>query len=89
MRPSESHSLTSWAPASKYRTTFSRISSSVFAGDSTSTQSSGERGKQARFPSSRRHSADAQATSAARTPSAVEIGHSVRTRPCGMRLRSK
>ena len=53
----------------------------LFPGESTSTQISGACGKHWRFPSSLMRCGEAHATSAARTPSAVEIGHSVSTRP--------
>lgn len=51
------------------------------AGGRTSTQTSGACGKQTPSASSARRAGEAHATSAALTPSEVEIGHSVMTRP--------
>src|SRR5205823_5650024 len=76
----------SLAPASKYRAIFSWISASVLLGDKTSTQISGAREKQTLSATSWMHLGEAQATSAAFTPSAVEMGHSVKTRPRDIRL---
>ena len=58
-------------------------------GERTSTQISGALGKQTRLPNSRMHAGEAQATSAALTPSAVEIGHIVMTRPWVIKRCSK
>src|SRR5438093_7099011 len=87
--PVREQSHTSPAPASKYKSIFSSISASVLLGESTSTQISGALGKHTRFPSALTDCGEAHATSAAFTPSAVEIGHSGNTRPSDIRVRSK